>query len=93
MYWYYIILKCDFCFLDLVIDEEKFQNDGKDQSLPKKQKELLKRIQVQQKFVCISIYLINFILTQICNKSILTISNISIFNYKKTKYVHLLLLL
>jgi len=40
-------------FLDLVIDEEKFQNDGKDQQLPKKQKELLKRIQVQQKFVCI----------------------------------------
>jgi len=40
-------------FLDLVIDEEKFQNDGKDQQLPKKQKELLKRIQVHQKFVCI----------------------------------------
>lgn len=40
-----------FFFLDLVIDEEKFQNDGKDQQLPKKQKELLKRIQVQQKFV------------------------------------------
>jgi len=37
-------------FNDLVIDEEKFQNDGKDQQLPKKQKELLKRIQVQQKF-------------------------------------------
>lgn len=37
--------------LDLVIDEEKFHNDGKDQQLPKKQKELLKRIQVQQKFV------------------------------------------
>ncbi|VVC37121.1 Hypothetical protein CINCED_3A024573 [Cinara cedri] len=37
-------------FNDLVIDEEKFQNEGKDQPLPKKQKELLKRIQVQQKF-------------------------------------------
>ncbi|XP_025412627.1 uncharacterized protein LOC112685069 isoform X3 [Sipha flava] len=37
-------------FNDLVIDEEKFQNDGKDQQLPKKQKELLKRIQVHQKF-------------------------------------------
>lgn len=37
--------------LDLVIDEEKFQNDAKDQQLPKKQKELLKRIQVHQKFV------------------------------------------
>jgi len=36
-------------FNDLVIDEEKFQNDGKDQQLPKKQKELLKRIQVRQK--------------------------------------------
>jgi len=37
--------------LDLVIDEEKFQIDVKDQLLPKKQKELLKRIQVQQKYV------------------------------------------
>eukprot|EP00102_Acyrthosiphon_pisum_P015559 XP_008186180.1 PREDICTED: zinc finger CCCH domain-containing protein 4 isoform X4 [Acyrthosiphon pisum] len=37
-------------FNDLVIDEEKFQNDVKDQLLPKKQKELLKRIQVHQKY-------------------------------------------
>jgi len=41
--------------LDLVIDEEKFQNDVKDQSLPKKQKELLKRIQVHQKYVSLKI--------------------------------------
>lgn len=41
--------------IDLVIDEEKFQSDGKDQQLPKKQKELLKRIQIQQKFVSTSI--------------------------------------
>uniref|UniRef100_A0A2S2PDL3 Zinc finger CCCH domain-containing protein 6 n=2 Tax=Schizaphis graminum TaxID=13262 RepID=A0A2S2PDL3_SCHGA len=37
-------------FNDLVIDEEKFQSDVKDQLLPKKQKELLKRIQVHQKY-------------------------------------------
>ncbi|XP_050422736.1 uncharacterized protein LOC126834678 isoform X2 [Adelges cooleyi] len=37
-------------FNDLVIDEEKFPNESKEQQLPKKQKELLKRIQVQQKY-------------------------------------------
>ncbi|XP_050538969.1 uncharacterized protein LOC126904221 isoform X2 [Daktulosphaira vitifoliae] len=37
-------------FNDLVIDEEKFPHENKEQLLPKKQKELLKRIQVQQKY-------------------------------------------
>lgn len=53
-------------FLDLVIDEEKFQNDGKEQPLPKKQKELLKRIQVQQKFVSTNCtYILNILFSSI----------------------------
>lgn len=41
--------------IDLVIDEEQFQNDVKDQLLPKKQKEVLTRIQVHQKYVSLKI--------------------------------------